>query len=187
MEISIGGGKMKFTLILVAMLLIGAASAGQVNETLGSYNVSFSMPMDVVVYKSVEHKETYEGIGCTSYDLILIRKNSTINSSIVSLSIAEYNQTINPPSPENLMAKYGCDRQWNSTQTIDNHTAVLAHGGFGAFPLPVVYTWEYSLTDTNDVKVNGISDLPWDEGTSQILKTLHIEKVPQTLIGSSIS
>jgi hypothetical protein len=45
----------------MAVLLIGAASVGQVNETVGPYKVSFSVPVDIVVNKSVKHSETYEG------------------------------------------------------------------------------------------------------------------------------
>ena len=120
---------LKIQLILVmGVLLIGAASAGQANETLGHYEVSFSVPVDVVLNKMVKHTETIEGIGYTWYDLTI---NATNGRRIGALEIGAFDQTMHPPSDDYLstiLTAYGYTRPIIANRTIDNHQGVLAKG-----------------------------------------------------------
>jgi hypothetical protein len=181
-----GCGKMKFTLILVAMLLIGTASAGQVNETLGPYKVSFSLPADVnvprlgishtnvVANTSVLHSETFEGMEYTKYRLDL--HAPTNNRSVVVLWIFEYNETVNLSQ----LNFWGNSLERTPyARIIDNHPGILVTGipvvGTNVPPNTTVFEWEYYLD--NHTHIQGMSAIPWDGGTLQLLKTVHIEKL----------
>jgi hypothetical protein len=132
--------------------------------------------MDIVVNKSVTHTETNGSIGYTLY--AVKPYSATTGATVGALNIAEFDRTMAPVSAEYLssvLAGFGYNHPANSTRIIDNRQAVLAVGE-GPFPLPTIYAWGYSLSDTNNVEVIGVSLLPWDEGTLQILKTIHVEK-----------
>ena len=186
MEIRIGGGKMKFTLILVAVLLIGTASSGQVNETLGPYKVSFSLPVDVnvpwlgishtnvIANTSVLHSETFEGMEYTEYRLNLHAPAN--NRSDVVLWIYEYNETINL-NQSNFWCNSLVGKPY--ARIIDNHPGILAADipvvGTNVPPHTTVFEWEYYLD--NHTHIMGMSAMSWDGGTLQLLKTIHIEKL----------
>ena len=168
---------MKFTLILIAVLLIGAASAGQVNEALGPYKVSFSLPMDVRINKSVEHHETYDGsIEYPKYVIDIYNKQND-SRRILFLWIADYNysMTLDTDEVSNNMRHMMLSgyRTTNYNCTIDSHPGILVVCD-SIFLSSTIYYWEYSL---NNAVIVGASELPWDKGTLQLLKTIHIEKL----------
>jgi hypothetical protein len=185
--------KVEIQLILVmTQLLIGMASAGQVNETLGPYKVSFSLPADVdipwlgishtnvVANTSVLHSETFDGMEYTAYKFYLHAPAN--NRSVVVLWIFEYNETVNLNQSNFWGYELGGTPY---ARIVDNHPGILVTGipvvGTNVPPHTTVFEWEYYLD--NHTHIQGMSAMPWDEGTRQLLKTIHIEKLPKT--GSS--
>jgi hypothetical protein len=177
--------KMKFALILVVVLLIGAASAGHVNETLGPYKVSFSLPADVnvprlgishtnvVANTSVLHSETFEGMEYTQYRLKLHAPAN--NRSVVVLWIFKYNETINL-NQSNFWGYVLAGKPY--ARIIDNHPGILVADvpvtGTNVTPNTTCFEWEYYLD--SHTHIQGMSAMSWDEGTLLLLKTIHIEK-----------
>ena len=177
---------MKFTLILVAVLLIGTASSGQVNETLGPYKVSFSLPADVNVPRlgishtnviadmSVLHSETFEGMEYTEYRLNLHAPAN--NRSVVVLWIYEYNETINLDQ-SNFLGNSLAGKRY--ARIIDNHPGILVADvpvvGTNVPPNTTIFELEYYLD--NHTLIRGMSAMSWDGDTLQLLKTIHIEKL----------
>jgi len=155
-----------------AILMAGTALAAvQVNETMGPFNVSFSMPYDVLINKTfVSHGETYSGIEFTLYALGIL--NRTNYQLIGMVMIFNYSRVINTtvtldqmPSDLASIGLVGFDYYY--PRTIDNQSGAVAVDRTARG-----FAWEYHPTKYSYAA--GIIGLPWDEGALQLLKTLHI-------------
>lgn len=120
------------------------------------------------------HSETFDGMEYTEYKLYLHAPAN--NRSVVVLWIYEYNGTINL-NQSNFWSSDIVGKQY--ARSIDNHQGSLVADvpvtGTNVPPHTTVFEWEYYLD--NHTHIMGISAMPWDEGTLQLLKTIHIEKI----------
>jgi hypothetical protein len=98
------------------------------------------------------------------------------NRSVVVLWILEVNEAVNLNQSNfwgNVLGGKPCAR------IIDNHPGILVADipvvGTNIPPHTTVFEWEYYLH--NHTHIQGMSAMPWDEGTLQLLKTIHIEKL----------
>lgn len=176
----------KFGLVLTLMVMLSTlASAGQVNEKMGPYNVKFSLPIDVMINKSVGYGETYSGTGYSIYDLELY--NTTNNFLVGMVQISDFNNSmstdLNPVSAalQASQKELGYTQTSDYSRTIDGRPGILVVGD-GAPIIPTIPTrfieWEYFLDAHTTVL--GMTRLPWDEGALQLLKTIHVEKLNTT-------
>lgn len=162
--------------LLVALSMM--ASAGQVNEKLGPYKLSFDLnitdPYNLVVYPAMA-KETYAGTGYTEYQMEI---NDTVPPIPGSWSVKKH-FLITIDHYESTFASI--DRKtlesYDKTvynRTIDGKDGFLIVQSFPAFPELNIFHLAY-LLDPQTVVI-AESGFPWDEGTLQLLKTIHIGK-----------
>ena len=168
-------------MFVLIVLLISCTNATEVNEILGPYKVSFSLPVDIKTNKSVDYGESYGGIEYTFFNLGLY--NTTNDSKMGSLWIVDYNSTISTDfvnlsdSFKTFLKNIGYTEARDYSRMIDGRHGVLVEGD-GALSFPQAFWWLYYFD--NHALVSGYSLLPWNEGTLQLLKTIHVEKINET-------
>jgi len=143
------------------------------NITIGPYQVSFDMGIERQEWNITEKEsETYSGVPYIAYDA---------RSGPVDVEVTRYY----PPKPTNYitdamdmysweqgMKNQGCSCD-ASMRTIDGHDGFVAH--------TICPKWDQYHAEwfMNDTLVMLGSTYPWDSGTLQLLKTIHVEKVEQ--------
>lgn len=172
----------KLILILIMMLLHMVVSAAHVSETMGPYKVSFDLPIEVKTNTSntsIEYGETFGGIGYTRYHLKY--KNLTDDDILAFLYIFHFNigvdQSLDAETYKTILDEIGYPENNNYNREIDSYPGIVVVGD-GVHSIHMMFFWEYYKD--NHTLVRGYSIMPWEEGTLQLLKTIHIEKINST-------
>ncbi len=170
------------TLVLIALLftIADVSATNDVSEIVGPYKVSFSLPdnINVTANKEIEDGETYSGISFTLYTLRL--NDSLDNYPIATFKVYQYEIKLNPDltaEAAHLVDKVkslGYISVSGYNREIDHHPGYLIVAD-ETLDLSVFHEGGYFID--NMTFVNAVSYLPWDDGTLQLLKTLHVEKV----------
>lgn len=174
---------MKIAYILLALLClpITLASTGNISEIVEPYKISFSLPDDVqvIVNTTIENKETFYGEKYTLYSLILY---DPLNPDhVASIGVAQYEAEVMDLvlfSNRNIegLKGLGYITMDNINKEIDGRPGFLVIGS-PTLTLPEIHVFGYNFD--NKTRVATISTLLWDDGSSLMLKTLHVEKVAE--------
>jgi len=141
--------------------------------------INFSLPSDVYVTMdtSIENEESYSGVKYTSYILDL---DSLLNPYLfVIITIAPHERDIMGGLARireidvDTLKGLGYLSVSRYDREFDGHPGSLAVGE--SLTLPFLYSAVYLLDNQTPVKIDGT--LPWDEGSSMIVNTIHVEKV----------
>jgi hypothetical protein len=161
--------------LIAIMLLTMPVLAVPENLTLGSYLVSFDAGKELHEWNVTdEESETYSGIPYITYEA----KNESITVYVTSFSSSspmDWNPTKRKSYWISSMLRDSCLCD-TFTRIIDKKEGFVAlvecHRGVGYLPAMFHAEWYDEKTEF------GLrSAYPWDAGTLQLLKTIHIEKV----------
>ena len=136
------------------------------------------------VKNETKHLETYSGV---KYDVYTIELNSEDNFALIS--IAYYNDTMNKNIED--MRSNGEDflRSLNNynikthNRTIDNQSGVLSIGANSNGDCMFAAQYWAKLTQYGETNILLESDYPWDSGTLNLLKTIHVKLICNTTEG----
>lgn len=189
--------KKKICLVCVlAFFAAGSAGAVPQNITLGPCNVTFDLGFDESVYglcTGVVHSETYDG---SKYDEYSFLSYELVHSE--TYDGAKHGKFYSPSHDMDIIVRsfVDPDRKWSersadewgfllSLAMPDTYISVVPReidGNMGCIIMPAytdgrkAYMARYNvLNDTIEVVV--WSTYSWDEGTTNLLNSIHIEKV----------
>lgn len=174
--------KPRYSILVLAAVLfttLGATAMSNISEVVGPYKISFSLPddIDVAVNKTTEDTESFYGVRYTNY---LLRLEDSLNlDNIALIAVAQFEKSDRDLILEDsglieVMKNLGYTDVSSYNREIDGSPGFLAVGTTKFF-LSNGYAFTYHLDEQTRVLV--ISTLPWDDGTSMMLRTLHVEKV----------
>ncbi|MBP7069671.1 MAG: hypothetical protein KBA97_01210 [Methanothrix sp.] len=178
------------TIMAFLVLLIMACMAEPDSVTTGPYKVTFDLGIPKEAYKvEVEDPETKESLSgdvSTKFEINLINKTGITRRANIALTSHEIDQVI--PTQDELvpMLKISLlelDGAYNvdaAARKIDGHdgAAGSATGRSSGIEF-TAFTAIYYPSSTTTVTM--FSAYPWDEGTLQLLRTIHVEKTNGTL------
>lgn len=171
-------------LTLISMALLVPCLAVPDFVLSGPYNISFDLSISKDYYKVIisdpEEGELLSGDVTTTYQISILRPNST-GDLLVTLS--ESNSTL-PASTPTVFAQYakkelsdmGATHIEVAERAIDGTKCGIASGKWS---LGEVYSARFNVKAAHPSRhlVCAIfSTCPWDEGTLQLLKTIHIKR-----------
>ena len=164
-------------MVLIALILPIIGAATQVNEKLGPYSINFSTPTDIYTTQEITNNETYEGTKFQMYTLNILNKTAK-NHIMGSITVMHFDNPVNTNGVQlsNLQNMHLFKTIDTYKRKIDNMPGELYIGKvYDTFNM---YTWEYSLNSQNIV--SGTSFMPWNNDTSEILDTLHVDVIKGT-------
>jgi len=177
----------KVLLALALMVLLSMlASAENDSVTTGPYRVSFDLglPHDTynVTVQPPTETETLRGDKVRDYTIEIIIKNGSGAIGGGAIKIRQCNLET-PLTPEEMvrgiregLIKLGLINVETSTREIDGTAGAIGVGEGPTSGLDYKY-YVASYYPSHDSLVTVSSLYPWDEGTLQLLKTIHIEMV----------
>lgn len=180
-----------FALLLASLLCLSIASAVPDNVITGPYKVSFDLglPSNTYTVETAPPKNTESLSGNKSTDYnIKITKGLT--NAIVTITCREDKQMV--LSPEDLEKAMGMAFLYNdkirnidyATRNIDGVTGVIFSCDYYInYALGYIETYQleyYPNFDPEHLTCIITSNIPWDEGTLQLLNTIHIEPYDST-------
>lgn len=176
----------KFVLLLAAIICIQfIAQATPDIVTTGPYKISFDIGMPKEAYKvDIEYPKTTESLSgdiSTIYTVNLINNTGLLRKAVIIVTSYEKEQPV--PVQEELVRI-----EKNSIFRIEDVYDVEVAGriidgfrgsiGSGTMKTSLselkIYAAIYYQSSTTTVSI--VSSYPWDEGTLQLLKTIHIER-----------
>jgi len=167
--------------ILVSMILLftlaDVNAMNNISEAIGPYRVSFSLPDDinVTLNPTTENKQSFYGDKNTNYNLDLIAPlNPAYTASISVRENEEEDLLYLGGSIIETMERLGYSSVTPVYNEIDGSPGILVIGN-QTTALPLIQEAVYILDNQTPVIV--ISTFPWNNVTSMILKTLHVERV----------
>lgn len=175
------------TALLVSILMaqIIFADAEPVSFTLGSYKVSFDLnrtdEYKVLIAKPI-YSATFNGVLYTGFGAQVLQTGPPRN--LITIAIMQYRSPISLGS-EDVMTKSllsdngGCKEVATAKRVIDGRQGYLASGG-ECRNSTQGFVAQYLLDDgsgSGRVECMIASTYPWEEGTSSLLKTIHIEEL----------
>lgn len=175
-------------IIAFLTLLAMPGIAEPYSVTTGPYNISFDLELPKDAYeidiKEPESSETLGGAAKETYTFWIKIKNTTAsNSAMVNIYVAE--QTV-VPSPRRVslnigeIKSLGLSGVKGEARQIDGSDGVVCEGfEMVDGKMETTYFADYYLS--NSEKVFIYSGIPWDEGTLQLFKTIHVTS--ETSIG----
>jgi hypothetical protein len=171
-----------FALILAGLLILVTtctAGATLISETVGQYKISFSLPdeVHVLINSTVAHEKAISGVGYTDCNLKIVDSLNPLRTA--ALSVAQYERPVWTlaywgNSAVGTMKGLGYMTVDSTGRIIDGHPGFLLVGNL-TLTLPTAYYFGYLFDDRT--AVIALSMFPWDNGSSQMLNALHIEKV----------
>jgi len=130
--------------------------------------------------KEPESSEALGGEASETYSFVVLLNNTT-PPSLFTFNIHDQKQTVVPSTRRvylniNEIEALGLSGVQGAARQIDGKDGVVC-SGFDLLngKMHTTYFADYYLS--NNEKVFIYSDVPWDEGTLQLLKTLHIDKI----------
>jgi hypothetical protein len=177
-----GGDSMrpKYQILVSMILLFTLADVNAMNnisEAIGPYKISFSLPDDVNVTlnPTTENKQSFYGDKYTNYNLNLIASHNPAYTAAISIMENEEENIIHlGGSILETMKRLGYTSVAPVYNEIDGSPGILVVGN-QTTALPLIHEAVYILDNQTPVVI--ISTFPWDNVTSMMLKTLHIEMV----------
>jgi len=175
------------TMALLALLIMMPCIAEPDSVTTGPYKVTFDLgiPTDAYKVEIAEPKieESLSGEIHTTFNIELVNKTGLSRRAIIILISYETEQIIPLPGELSEILEYYLlqrDDIYNidaAEREIDSHDGAVASGEL--IPLGIdTYNAIYYLSSTDIVTIG--SAYPWEEGTLQLLKTIHVEKINET-------
>lgn len=171
-------------IIAFLALLITPCMAEPDNVTTGPYNISFDLgvPKDSydVSVSNPRQSEALNGDITTSYTLFIDSGNN-----VCLIGLSESNSTLQTASPESLgtaardeLIGMQASNIEIATRIIDGSNGAIASGNRGSTGNKIYNALYNVKTGPNPrhLVCSIISDYPWEKGTLQILKTIHVEK-----------
>ncbi len=169
---------MMLLLITALFTIAGVNAANNVSEVVGPYKISFSLPDDVnvTVNATTENEESFFGDESTSYILDLRDSLNPANTAAVDITQydAEEDLIYLGGSLFKNMKGLGYRDVTSTYREIDGLPGVLVVGS-PTLELPEIHGVVYLFDNQTSVTLS--STLPWNNGTSRMLETFHIEKV----------
>ncbi len=160
------------------LFTISCANAmNNISEIVGQYKVSFSLPDDINVTLNpiTENKQSFYGDKYTNYNLNLIAPlNSAYTASISVRENEEEDLLYLGGSILETMERLGYTSVTPVYNEIDSSPGILVIGN-QTTALPLIHEAVYILDNQTPVVIS--STFPWNNVTSMILKTLHVEKI----------
>jgi hypothetical protein len=159
--------------ILIFLVLSTIATATQVNEKLGPYSINFSTPANIYTKSEITNSETYSGAKYQTYNLSMLDKKT--KKLVGSIDIEHWDT---PVATENSAIRYAIQSKFPTIQIdfymreIDNMDGMLGEMDLNPHSISM---WYYALNSQNIVV--GYSFMPWDNDTSEILDTLHVDVI----------
>lgn len=145
--------------------------------TTGAYTVSFDLGLthDAYHLKIDAPLETESLAGDKETKHFIFIENNLIKTQTIAIDIREYKKAQDPTTISPEFSKLLLERMFPSAsvtqRTIDGMSGAIAQytsGGITIF-FAIYYPDDYTC-------VMPMSSYPWDEGTLQLLKTIHIER-----------
>jgi len=178
----------KFVLLLAAIMCLQAvALAVPHNVITGPYNISFDLglPKDVSIIAVEEpvKKEKLNGDVQTEYSIKVT--NETGVTRLIMIKLVESDIKIKLTGEEMAMSMRsylpanGFKNIESSARIIDMKDGAVSAGDSVAAGMSFK-AYQASYYPTNNTTVFLTSSFPWDEGTLQLLKTIHIGMVNAT-------
>jgi hypothetical protein len=173
--------------IFLSLLLVTAASAKYESLIIGPYNISFDLntTRNYSLSNATKQSETYCGAKYDTYTIILSNKS---NSALIT--IADFKNKIDK-GINNIQSNFedylrGLNYYNNIVtynRTIDNQSGVISVGlNSNGDPMFAAQYWakrnSSSIKKPNassETNVLIMSNYPWDDGTLNLLKTIHVE------------
>ena len=166
-------------LVMAALVLAVPVGANPESITMGPYTVSFDLGYmgGYSITTEQSEKETLYGIPVTDYMTTIQGASPT---QVIWLSVKEFRptmeveyDTMGAMSDGLKSLSFQCGEPIIIPRTIDGKLGALGStscaGGFS------VQGILYPLDTPNEVVII-FSGYPWDEGTSNLVKTIHVEK-----------
>ncbi len=167
--------------ILVSMILLftlaDVNAMNNISEAIGPYKISLSLPDDINVTLNpiTENKQSFYGDKYTNYNLNLITPLNPAYSASISVRENEEEDLLYlGGSVLETMKRLGYTSVTPVYNEIDGSPGILVIGN-QTTALPLIHEAVYILDNQTPVVIS--STFPWDNVTSMILKTLHVERV----------
>lgn len=167
-------------LLIAIFILAGTAAAKPQSVELGPYSVEFDLgKVCSVVSEEPEEGETLNGAIYTTYTLQIRSKEdesasiiiNRLKNGILSTSSIEYIDSLKK-EVEDIFKGMGLAVYDVSYREIDGKSGVVGYGRDPRF-VGTIYMAEYSPDDRTAVKL--MSFYPLEEGTLDLIKTIHVE------------
>jgi hypothetical protein len=191
--------EMKKIIALVALLsMLLLASATPNNVITGPYNISFDLGLPKEMYNvSISDQKEEESLGGDkSIEYLITIQNATDITKLMDIYITHYDEMQASAIPEEqeyiirqafINEPHLSDSKSIKTATriIDNSTGVIGSADVWAMQseqpnMMRKYRAVYSpRCDSFSLIVTICSTIPWDEGTLQLLKTIHVKAYEQ--------
>lgn len=177
---------------LAALLCSVVATAVPDSAVMGPYKVSFDLglPKDAYSISITEPKEK-ESLGgdiTTEYKAKIQNNTGMTRFAYIYLYLNDKKQPI--PTPEELAAafRYGVSQDYrdsnidSAARTIDGLPGMAGSYDYttSGVTIKVFMAEYYTKIDEGRLYCIISSTYPWDEGTLQLLKTIHVEKANAT-------
>jgi hypothetical protein len=170
----------KYTMLLLItafFTIAGANAMNNVSEVVGPYKISFSLPDDinVTLKPTIENTQSFYGDKYTNYNLNLIASLNPAYTAAISIRENEEEDLIYlGRSILETLKRLGYTSVAPVYNEIDGSPGILVTGS-QTTALPLIHEAVYILDNRTPVVV--ISTFPWDNGTSMMVSTIHVEKV----------
>jgi hypothetical protein len=169
------------------LLMVAPVLADPENITTGPYRVSFDMGLPrgyyVITTQDPLETESLAGEKSTEYKIDL---NNESSREIISIIIT-VKEKIERIVPEIMVSFLKMDLEAHLVQNIESATrdidgvkGAIVSGDYGNYYLTgKIYEATYRpLFDLNHTRVSiYVYKTPWDKGTLQLLKTIHVERL----------
>lgn len=166
-----------FVSIFLLFTMSCANATNNISEVIGPYKVSFSLPDDINVTLNpiTENKQSFYGDKYTDYNMNLMAPLNPAYTASISLSGNEEEDLLYiGGSILETMKRLGYASVTSVYNEIDGSPGILVIGN-QTTALPLIHEAVYILDNQTPVVIS--STFPWDNVTSMILKTLHVEKI----------
>jgi hypothetical protein len=167
--------------IFVSMILLftiaDVSATNNISEAVGPYKISFSLQDDVNVTlnPTIENKKSFYGDKYTDYNLNLVAPLNPAYTAVISVRENEEENLIHlGGSILKTMKRLGYTNVAPVYNEIDGSPGLLVTGSQTTV-LPLIHEAVYILDNQAPVVI--ISTFTWDNVTSMVLKTLHVEKI----------
>lgn len=169
------------SIVLVALICLPIlASAVPEYVIAGPYNVSFDFGFDSynIIEDPIKNTETLEGNKHTIYSMT-IYNGSYRDSGIAIIGITEFEEDQKFPTNDAAVKTFRNAYTDATTRSVDGTTGIITSTKLDN-DITIYLAIYHPTFDPKHLNATVISNYPWDEGTLQLLKTIHIEKIDAT-------
>jgi len=169
------------TLLLVTFFYIQAIVwAVPYNATIGPYTVSFDMGFSNYYFTETPWKAT-ESLSGQKYEVgsVDVYKNSDYTEGIAIIAITHNDEDQSFLSPSASAKSFGEVFDSAAVRTIDGVSGTIWSSKLDN-GITIYMAQYHPAFDPKRLNVSIVSNYLWDEGTLQLLKTIHVEKINAT-------